>query len=313
MMKHFFLIPLLAGSMALHGSAQHPTAPGTITDSTASNNHSVNTEIKVISDSIPQSDVIVFTRPESDDAPQIVTVDDDEYLIHKGHAYELDKLTNTMQDFNHEFQFMPRISSEESYNMEHVIAICFIVPCITIIIVLVLLLMFFMRRTQARNAIIEKAIDADYMLPDAFYMNQSNTAYIVQSQESTADPVNPEMPSIKTPYRRDPKKFSNAITLLAVGLALIIFFCIHGSWGLTLIAGGTLLFLGIGNLIGYFYIPGYTEENIGRKRHMNNHANQGYPYNMPGQQPPRNYPPHTPQNPGSYPPPPYNNQDNHTR
>ncbi len=58
-------------------------------------------------------------------------------------------------------------------------AICFGVPCFTLIVVLVLLLMFFMKRTQAKNEIIGKAIDANYQLPDSFFNSQTGSQTFV--------------------------------------------------------------------------------------------------------------------------------------
>ena len=58
--------------------------------------------------------------------------------------------------------------------------------------------------------------------------------------------------------RRDPKNFSSAITLLAVGFALILFFGAKDMWSVAFLAGGIPFFLGVGKLIGYFYVPGFA-------------------------------------------------------
>ena len=192
----------------------------------------------------------------------------------------------------------------EDYNTVPVIAICFIVPCVTILLGLLIVLIFFMRKAQARNAIIEKAIDANYVLPDAFYNPSGSTVNdgVQSSFESEkgneGSPNSTQQTNRFSPQprsARDPKSFSSAVTLLAVGFALMLFFIANGKWGTAFLTGGIPFFLGIGKLIGYLYIPGF-KDNPNKKTAMNNGKYPTPPY-------PTNYP-------GSYPPP-YNGGNTH--
>ena len=55
--------------------------------------------------------------------------------------------------------------------------------------------------------------------------------------------------------------------------ALLLFFLIYTDFSVAVLAGGISLFLGIGRLIGYFYVPGYTSNN--------NRSSQMYPPRPP--------------------------------
>lgn len=241
-----------------------------------------------------------------DDSPQIITVNGLSYVTNKGRAYVVDDIFENLDD-------MRSVAYEEgrdSAKMDKavpVIAICFIVPCVTIACVLIFILDFFMKKTRARNKIIEKAIDANYTLPDAFYYNgpapQPVTSPVADAYNTGMEhtPGQNHAFRLTTPASRDPKSFSSAVTLLAVGLSLLLFFGMVNEFAVGCLAGGVLFLLGLGKLLGYFFVPGFT---TGRRT---NTTYQRTTYsNTP--QPPhfdRNHDGYADSNryPGSYPPP----------
>lgn len=257
-----------------------------------------------------------------DESTRIIVVDGERFILDEGCAYKLEELLPSRFAFPNESIFhgndamsMPMMPSmqfgfddadgffQKKDNMVPVIAICFIVPCVTLLLGLLIVLSFFMRKTRARNAIIEKAIDANYVLPDAFY-NQSNSPMNDGGQSAiepgtgndwTNSTHQPNKFSLQPRSARDPKSFSSAVTLLAVGFALMLFFIANGKWGIAFLTGGIPFFLGIGKLIGYFYILGFKDDPK-KKNPINNGTYPQPPYHS-------NYP-------GSYPPP-YNGGNAH--
>ena len=223
---------------------------------------------------------------------EMVTVDDDDYILNNGYAYRLYDLDNLIDSVNESNDNVFNDTKDES-QVHALIAICFIVPCVTIIIALIILLLFFIKKTQARNEIIGKAIDANYQLPDAFFSNQSASSSF-QNSPNSYDSTSQNGPA---PTRRDPKTFSSAMTLLSVGLALILFFAAQG-WSIALIAGGIPFFLGVGKLIGYYYVPGFSSNNYrpdfrqhSSQPRYNEYQNAGYKAPSTPQQTPGAYPP----------------------
>lgn len=223
-----------------------------------------------VDSAIPAADVIPITelKPASDNqaTPAIVQIEDDEYLLKDGKAYHVETLVENSTIPQQ--STYAKIKEEEMETLS--IAICFIVPCLTIIIVLVVFLIFFLKKAKLKNAIIEKAIDANYQLPDSFFMPQrpqliealypSGTT-TVESQQPNQAPHKHESHklSLTDPACRDSRKFSSGVTLIAVGIASIAFAgCINGPF--FIVAGIIPAIIGIGRLFGYFFIPGYTSD-----------------------------------------------------
>lgn len=124
-------------------------------------------------------------------------------------------------------------------NMGYVVALVAIVlgvPCVAIVAALIVILTYALKRNKRRNEIIAKAIEYNYQLPDAFYTGQ---------RVSSSSPDAP---------MRDARKFYSSITFIAIGFSLIIFAITAGE-PFFLLCGGIPLLIGIGRLIGYFYIP----------------------------------------------------------
>lgn len=248
----------------------------------------------------------VAGQPFEDD-PRIVEIDDESYILSNGGAYRLTDVSDALafNSIDDPVDFNELYESGARKQMIPVIAICFIVPCLTLIIGLVLLLVFFMKKTTARNSIIEKAIDAGYQLPDSFYSNTAAYTHVAGSTNAnTLD--SQSIPAPQPAVTRDPKNFQAAATLLAVGFAIFLFFAVNDMWGVACLAGGIPFLLGVGKLIGYLYVPGYASDK-GRQAHQRQQFNPSGNY---PQQPP--FPPQQPQNPypGAYPPPFNNNRDN---
>ncbi len=303
MTKHFFLAAAMALSLPMCAVGARSQANAGRADSISN----IEADTAAVVADTTAAHLPVAGQPFEND-PRVVEIDDESYILSNGGAYRLTDVSDALafnpiydpDDFNEFYE------SGSRKQMLPVIAICFIVPCLTLIIGLVLLLAFFMKKTVARNSIIEKAIDAGYQLPDSFYSTTS--AYTHVAGSTNADTIDGQSAPAPQPVAtRDPKNFQAAATLLAVGFALFLFFAVNSHWGVACLAGGIPFLLGVGKLIGYLYIPGYTASDKGHK------AQPRQPFNPSGnypQQPP--FPPQQPQNPypGAYPPPFNNNRDN---
>lgn len=172
---------------------------------------------------------------------------------------EVDDNSESVDDFISGFsdgsQMEKEIVEKHMGHVVGIIAIIFGVPCLAIIAALIVILIYALKRNQRRNAIIAKAIDNNYQLPDSFYTGQ----------KSGTDPNGPV---------RDSRKFYSSVTFIAVGFSLIVF-AIASDEPFFLLCGGIPLLIGIGKLIGYFCVP----SGIGP-------MNPRPPYNPP--YPPRN-------------------------
>lgn len=306
MTKHFFLAAAMALSLPMCAVGARSQANANRADSISG----VQADTAVVATDTVAALLPVAGEPFEND-PRIVEIDDESYILSHGGAYRLTDVSDALMfnpiDAHDDFHEFYESSVNNRKQMVPIIAICFIVPCLTLIIGLVLLLVFFMKKTTARNSIIEKAIDAGYQLPDSFYSNTTAYTHVAGSTGTNADTLDGQPALAPQPAAtRDPKNFQAAASLLAVGFALFLFFAVNDMWGVACLAGGIPLLLGVGKLIGYLYIPGYTSDK-GR------HTQPRQPFNPSGnypQQPP--FPPQQPQNsyPGAYPPPFNNNRDN---
>ncbi len=233
--------------------------------------------LHVTVDSVAATLQVVNADPVDFDTPIFVSVPDDgaEFILYKGAAYSISEnvpngffdLFNQTQENNFDKDKVRQITKVIA------LAVAFIVPCFTIVIVLICLLVFWLKRSKSKNAIIAKAIEAGYDLPDAFYTGQSSQSSVFM--DSNANMGNNSMDvdngqSSRAPFTpipvgaRDPKMFTSSVSLVAVGLSLLLFFCSNGHEGVGFLCGGIPLFLGIGRLIAYLYIPG-ARDNRSRK------------------------------------------------
>lgn len=230
---------------------------------------------------------------------EIVEVDDKEYLLHDGKAFKLTSFDEMLSGGDTEGLVTFQDESAWNANIVPLMAIIFIVPCLTILILAFLLIHFLNNKNQSRNELISKAIDNNYPLPDSFFGIQPGTC----EMQPDGSPNNMDAGTrMVNPAHRDPKKFSSAITLIAVGVGLFMFLLIVGT-GAVSCFGLIPLLLGIGQLLGYYYVPGFTTENLASPRR---YGNYGYdPYNARGGYRPGNM---SGQNPQNCPPPPPSNR-----
>lgn len=158
------------------------------------------------------------------------------------------------------------LASKPAWVIVAILAIVFCVPCLAAIIALMLLFNFLRRRNRDRNELISKAIDHNYTFPDSFYGRQSQSytqAPPRQEDESDNNGNGDTQPAQAVPVR-NPRTFNNALTLIVVGLCLFLFFTVVAHIGVGFLIGGIPLFLGIGRMIGYYYVPGFDSSS--RKR-----------------------------------------------
>ena len=274
-MKKLFLT-FTTGMTALFITAQSPSTNAT------QNVTETDSTVTVAIDS-----PIVKQSVEPKSCLQIIG--EEEVLLHDGKIYKLEELIEadsqleTLQDNNRDL--LQDKYSNHDFRKLIALAICFIVPCVTLLIALTIFMIFFIKKNRERNRIIEKAIDANYQLPDSFFTAQRRPAGdpFVMPNESFDPAMSQERTqqnssgwlklSLTDPSTRDPKKSSSGVTLVAIGAALLLFFLIYTDFSVAVLAGGISLFLGIGRLIGYFYVPGYTSNN--------NRSSQMYPPRPP--------------------------------
>lgn len=171
-----------------------------------------------------------------------------------------------------------------------VIMTCCIVfiPFLAIIIITILIFRHIASRTRQRNALIEKAIENNYTLPSAFFgmvapevhnvYNYTNsltpppfpsasgnsteekglgnaTAQPQAAADPTTQPNNySTLNDIRLVAMSNEKKFNRAITLIAIGFSIGLFFMIAGSPEMACIAGLTLILIGAASLVSMFFL-----------------------------------------------------------
>ncbi len=200
---------------------------------------------------------------KSPQARIVESADGDSYLLYNGQAYSFSDVANHLDYYPEDYAedaVDQKLREIDTWGVLGILAICFGFPALVIVVALILIIGFFTRRNRERNALISQAIDNGYQLPDAFYTNQQNEG----SEGSTHIP------------QRDPRKFSSAMTLIAVGLCLSVFFLVIDA-PVGFIAGGIPLLLGAGKLIGYFYLPEYSANGAGPMGKNNNDARREGP------------------------------------
>lgn len=148
-------------------------------------------------------------------------------------------------------------------NVVVLIIVIFLIPCLTIAFIVWIIMRFFIKRNRERNSIIEQAINAGYQLPETFYTGQPNNYNIINGEMAPNTPdaapqqIRPDIKAmqIQPATNRDPGKFSSAATLIAIGAALTLYTVFMHGPDIWLLGGLVMLLLGIGKMIGYFYVP----------------------------------------------------------
>jgi len=299
-----FLLMLQASAKTAHGENKTQTTPSAVVVIESTKN-AHDSSVVVIGDSVASinTSTTKLTFHNDEELPaKLVSDDGIDYILYDGRAYMLNDILPDPDEYILEPESKVEMLADRN-QMVPVLAICFIVPCVTLLIALAFLLFFFMRKSRDRNSIIEKAIDANYQLPEAFFSNQQSNSYH-DAPAMAAD--NPRQGGSEQPQHngnvsrpaRDAKAFSSAVTLLAVGFGLILFFAVNDHWNVAMLAGGIPFFLGIGKLIGYYYVPGFTSSN---NNQQNRYPQPPYGTNYPPQNRPTCPPPFNPTGNGSRP------------
>lgn len=201
-------------------------------------------------------------------------------------------------------------------NVVVLIIVIFLIPCLTIAFIVWIIMRFFIKRNRERNSIIEQAINAGYQLPETFYTGQPNNYNIINGEMAPNTPdaapqqIRPDIKAmqIQPATNRDPGKFSSAATLIAIGSALTLYTVFMHGPDIWLLGGLVMLLLGIGKMIGYFYVPA---TNVKPKQNNRQYPTPPVP---PQPMPPYQGMPHNPNRPPftppqtTYPNPPCNTQ-----
>lgn len=120
-----------------------------------------------------------------------------------------------------------------------VVATVFGIPCLTVLFILIIVLRYAYKRTSARNALIQKAIENNYELPEAFFNS-----------------------SPKTKDERDPQLLQSSIKYIGIGLLLCIMFMVEFN---NIFLGMICLIptiIGIGKIVTYFTSkPSHTSDS----------------------------------------------------
>lgn len=233
--------------------------------------------------------------------PHMLRTDDEgEFVVYNGVAYKVGDVMDAV--FSHDGRdymdddddLFGKPSKMEAAIKIVSISVAFVVPCMTIILALIILMVFFMKKNTARNNIISKAIDKGYQLPDSFYTgysSQSGTPNDGGGVVYPSDDNGGKMFGMRVAPEasRDPKMFGSAMSLIAIGFALLLFFSFNREIGVGFLCGGIPLFLGVGRMIAYYYVPGaYKQRNIHKQQtYQGDGRFGGAPYNNVNMQQPR--------------------------
>ena len=189
-------------------------------------------------------------------------------------------------------------------NVVVLIIVIFLIPCLTIGFIVWIIMRFFIKRNRERNSIIEQAINAGYQLPETFYTGQPNNYNIINGEMAPNAPdaapqqIRQDIKAmqIQPATNRDSGKFSSAVTLIAIGAALSLYTVVKVGPDIWLLGGLVMLLLGIGMMIGYFYVPATT---IKPKQNNRQYPTPPVP---PQPMPPYQGMPHNPNRPPFTPP-----------
>lgn len=219
------------------------------------------------------ADEVPLESEEPAETPMVIREEGRWKVSYDGETYSLAELVKDSK-FADKMNALDELDSESLILKDNmgmaavIVAIIFGLPCITIIVGLIVILLYALKRNRGRNALINNAIEHDYQLPDAFYLNQKAG-------------VGANMPV------RDSRKFYSATTLMAIGLSLIIF-AIYADAKFFVVLGGIPFLIGIGQMIGYYCVPNTDPRGMHRNcppRFDNGYMNgPSYNYQQPAQQ-----------------------------
>ncbi len=199
-------------------------------------------------------------------------IDGDEYILKDGAAYKVSdsdvseespEALMTVDSADVEYG-TNRMTEAVADHVVPIVGIVFGLPCAAIVCIVWFLTNYFIRRNRDKNALISKAIDNDYTLPDAFFSQPASSEAAIgdESQMSAANSTN--MFAAQPLSQRDPRRFSTGIMLVCIGVPVFIFFLVNGVTPAAFLCGGILIFIGVAKLLSYYFVPGYSNERLRR-------------------------------------------------
>lgn len=255
------IVAIVAFAQTQSSSEETTSAPAVISVEVQDNEN-----LLVTVDSVTATVPVTTADPVNYDIPTLVRVPDggSEFILYKGAAYGVSESipNGFFESFNHTREDNIEKARLREVSKVRALAVAFVVPCFTIVVALICFLVFWFKRSNSKNAIIAKAIEAGYDLPDAFYTGQSSQSSVYLDSNVGNNSNTDSGQTSRSPFTpvsvgsRDPKMFTSSVTLIAVGLSLLLFFGATANMGVGFLCGGIPLFLGIGRLIAYLYIPG---------------------------------------------------------
>ena len=145
-----------------------------------------------------------------------------------------------------------------------IVGIVFGLPCAAIVCIVWFLTNYFIRRNRDKNALISKAIDNDYTLPDAFFSQPASSEAAIGDESQMSAANSTKMFAAQPLSQRDPRRFSTGIMLVCIGVPVFIFFLVNGVTPAAFLCGGILIFIGVAKLLSYYFVPGYSNERLRR-------------------------------------------------
>lgn len=199
-------------------------------------------------------------------------IDGDEYILKDGTAYRV-------SDSDASAEYSDAIVSVDTEDVEYgtnrmteavaehvvpIVGIVFGLPCAAIVCIVWFLTNYFIRRNRDKNALISKAIDNDYTLPDAFFSQPASSETAIGDESQTSAANSTKMFAAQPLSQRDPRRFSTGVMLVCIGVPVFIFFLVNGVTPAAFLCGGILIFIGVAKLLSYYFVPGYANERLRR-------------------------------------------------
>lgn len=165
-----------------------------------------------------------------------------------------------------------KIELAQQKTVSRIVTVAIFFPCLAIVLIVVAVLIFLLKRYRTRSAIIEKAIENGYDLPDSFFSGNpaSHVTYnytVVTSEDKKAQTDSagngeaenvPPIPNIP-PFPESPRvkdDFRKSMIWCGVGIVIIFFFLVAGAPEAAVICGGIPLLIGGARLATFFYFKG---------------------------------------------------------
>lgn len=184
--------------------------------------------MRVITDGVPIDD------DEQPSVPSVMAIGGHWKIAYDGNVYNISDLVDAAEAMADDNRTSDEVFFENNASeIIWVFVLVFGLPCLTIIVVVAVVLIYQLSRSRQRKAVLDRAIDNNYQLPPNFFGN----------------PKGDEHSQV-----RDSRKFYSAVSLISVGIGLIIFAVAEHHAPFFYLAGAIPLLMGVGRMIGYFYV-----------------------------------------------------------